>query len=363
MRGNKPGVERSVEQQPADPTSGSTRRRARDHLSGLLPGVLLVVGLLALTVLSFGFGRYPVDPVTVVRVLAGRFVDVTTAATDQTVVLRIRLPRILAALLVGAALSSSGAAYQTMLRNPLVSPEILGVAAGAGFGASLGILLGLSQGVLQILSFVFGLSAAVIALAIGRLVGSVSPIVLVLGGIVVGAMFSALISGTQYFANPETTLPEITFWLFGSLARASTGGLLIPAGIVVICLVALYAVRWPLTVLATGEDEARTLGVNRTLVWGVVIGASTLMTATVVSVAGIIGWVGLVVPHLARFVVGPSFTRLLPVATLIGAGYVLAVDDVARSVTSLDLPLGILTALIGAPFFVSLLVKAGRQWL
>jgi iron complex transport system permease protein len=329
----------------------------------VLPVVLLVVGLLVLTLLSFGFGRYPVDPATVIRVLAGQFVDVHAAATDQTVVLRIRLPRILAALLVGAALASSGAAYQTMLRNPLVSPEILGVAAGAGFGASLGILLGLSQGVLQVLSFVFGLLAAVVALAIGRLVGSVSPIVLVLGGIVVGAMFSALISGTQYFANPETTLPEITFWLFGSLARATTGGLVVPGVIVVVCLVALYAVRWPLTVLATGEDEARTLGVNRTLVWGLVIGASTLMTATVVSVAGIIGWVGLVVPHLARFAVGPSFTRLLPVATLIGAGYVLVVDDVARSVTSLDLPLGILTALIGAPFFVSLLVKAGRQWL
>jgi iron complex transport system permease protein len=329
------------------------------------PIVLLAAGLLVLAVLSFGFGRYPISPLMVMRVLVGQFIDlpVSWSPTDETVILQIRLPRILATVLVGAALASSGAAYQTMFRNPLVSPEILGVAAGAGFGASVGILLGLPSIALQVLSFSCGLVAAVLALAIGRVVGSGSIIVLVLGGIVVGAMFQALISATQYFANPETTLPEITFWLFGSLARATTRGLLVPAVIVAGCLLTLHAVRWPLTVLATGEDEARTLGVNRRVVWALVIGASTLMTATVVSVAGIIGWVGLVVPHLARFIIGPTFNRLLPVSTLLGAGYLLSVDDVARSATSLDLPLGILTALIGAPFFVVLLVKAGRQWL
>ncbi len=337
--------------------------RAR-HATQLWIGAL-VVGLVVLTVVSFGLGRYPLGPVTVVRVLAAQFINIaaTWPSSAPTVILEIRLPRILAALLVGAALSSSGAAYQTMFRNPLVSPEILGVAAGAGFGASVSILLGLSYGVLQVMSFLFGLLAALLALSIGRIVGSISPIVLVLGGIVVGAMFGALISATQYFANPETTLPEITFWLFGSLGRATIGSLLLPTIIVAVCLAALFAVRWPLTVLATGEDQARTLGVNRRMVWAIVIGASTLMTATVVSVAGIIGWVGLVVPHLARSTVGPLFTRLLPVSTLIGAGYLLAVDDVARSASSLDLPLGILTALIGAPFFVALLVKAGRQWL
>jgi iron complex transport system permease protein len=326
---------------------------------------VLVIVLLVLAVLSFGFGRYPVNPLTVVRVLAGQIIDipVSWSPTDETVIMGVRLPRILAALLVGAALSSSGAAYQTMFRNPLVSPEILGVAAGAGFGASVGILLGFPAVTLQIMSFASGLLAALLALAIGRIVGNGSIIILVLGGVVVGAMFGALISATQYFANPETTLPEITFWLFGSLGRATTGSLLVPAVIVAVCLAGLYAVRWPLTVLAAGEDEARTMGVNRKLVWVFVIGASTLMTATVVSVAGIIGWVGLVVPHLGRLIVGPSFTRLLPVSTLIGAGYLLAVDDVARSATSLDLPLGILTALIGAPFFVALLVKVGRQWL
>lgn len=324
-----------------------------------------MVALLVLVVVSFGLGRYPLGPVTVIRVLIGQITHVADAglATASTVVVSVRLPRILAALLVGAALSASGAAYQTMLRNPLVSPEILGVAAGAGFGASVGILLGLPPAVLQVLAFGFGLLAALVSLAIGRVVGTASPIVLVLGGIVVGSMFGALISATQYFANPDTTLPEITFWLFGSLARATNESLVVPAVIVVGTLLVLFTVRWQLTVLATGEDEARTLGVNRRLVWACVIGTSTLMTATVVSVAGIVGWVGLVVPHLARSLVGPSFGRLLVVSTLLGGAFLLVVDDVARSVSEQDLPLGILTALIGAPFFVALLVRAGRQWL
>jgi iron complex transport system permease protein len=351
------------------PVQAPGERRTGSGVRGALrdqrPLLLLVVVTLVLIVVSLGIGRYVVDPITVVQVLTGQVIriPVTWLPEQQAVILDVRLPRILAALLVGAALSSSGSAYQAMFRNPLVSPEILGVAAGSGFGASAAILTGLSTTPLQVLSFAGGLLAAVLAVTIGRVVGRGSLIILVLGGIVVGAMFTALISATQYFANPETTLPEITFWLFGSLARATMGGLVVPAVIVGICLAALYTVRWPLTVLAAGEDEARTLGVDRRLVWTVVIVASTLMTATVVSIAGIIGWVGLVVPHLARFMVGPAFNRLLPAATVLGGAYVLAVDDIARSVTSLDLPLGILTALIGAPFFVALLAKAGRQWL
>ncbi|KJE21623.1 ABC-type Fe3+-siderophore transport system, permease component [Frankia torreyi] len=339
--------------------------RVRATLGDHLRVVLLAVGLLVLVVISFGLGRYALSPATVVRVLAHELfgIEGSVAGQDRAVVMDIRMPRILAALLVGAALASSGAAYQTMFRNPLVSPEILGVAAGAGFGASVSILIGLDTTLLQIISFGCGLLAAVLSLIIARVVGKGSLIILVLGGIIIGAMFNALISSVQYFANPETTLPEITFWLFGSLARASMHGLIVPAIIVAVCLTLLYAVRWQLTVLATGDDEARSLGVNRTRIWALTIGASTLMTATAVSVAGIIGWVGLVVPHLARFTVGPSFNRLLPVTALIGAGYLLAVDDVARTASSLDLPLGILTALIGAPFFVALLAKAGRQWL
>lgn len=329
------------------------------------PAALLALLLVVLVILSFGVGRFQIDPWTVVRLLASQVIDVpvTWSPTEEAVVLRLRPPRIFAAIVVGAALASSGAAYQTMFRNPLVSPEVLGVAAGAGFGASMGILLGASYQFIEMLAFVFGLSAALLALAITRLVGSGSLIVLVLGGIVIGAMFGALISITKYFANPETTLPEITFWLFGSLARATNESLIVPTIIVAGCMAALYFVRWHLTVLAIGEDEAQTLGVNRRLIWIIVIVTSTLMTATVVSIAGIIGWVGLVVPHLARFIVGPLFTRQLPVSALLGACYLLAIDGVSRSISPLDLPLGILTALVGAPFFVFLLARIGRQWL
>ncbi|CAO5230067.1 iron complex transport system permease protein [Frankia sp. AgKG'84/4] len=356
----------------ADPAPALDEDRALDVAGRMRAGVaenfrvvLLAVILLVLVVISFGLGRYSLGPLTVLRVLGHELFGIGDPVSGQNraVVMDIRMPRILAALLVGTALASSGAAYQTMFRNPLVSPEILGVAAGAGFGASVSILLHLGTTELQIISFSCGLLAAVLALTIARFVGKGSLIILVLGGIIIGAMFNALISSAQYFANPETTLPEITFWLFGSLGRASMHSLIVPGIIVAICLVALASVRWQLTVLATGDDEARSLGVNRTRIWALTIGASTLMTATAVSVAGIIGWVGLVVPHLARFFAGPSFNRLLPVSALIGASYLLAVDDVARTATSMDLPLGILTALIGAPFFVALLAKAGRQWL
>jgi iron complex transport system permease protein len=191
---------------------------------------LLILGLLVVVVVSFGLGRYLLAPWTVVEVLVGQLLDIPVhwTATDQTVVMQVRLPRIVGALLVGAAMSASGAAYQTAFRNPLVSPEILGVAAAAGFGASLALLLGLAPGVLQVMAFGFGVLAAVLSLAIGRIVGSGSTIVLVLGGIVVGAMFQALISVTQYLADPENTLPEITFWLLGGLGRVSLGGLVVP---------------------------------------------------------------------------------------------------------------------------------------
>ncbi len=354
------------------PSDGSARQRA---LAGLVAGDrkqrrapwlvgALAVGVVAVTILSFAIGQYPVSPDSVVQILFQHFRGGggSWPIEERTVVIEVRLPQILGALLIGAGLAASGAAYQTMLRNPLVSPEILGVTAGAGFGASLSILLGLPPATVQLLAFAGGLTAAVLALAISRVVASPSPTVLVLAGVVVGTTFAALISATQYFADPENTLAQITYWLFGSLDRVTAGGLIVPAVIVGVSLAALYTVRWKLTVLAAGEDEARTMGVNRRLVWAIVIGASTLTTATVVSIAGIIGWVGLIVPHIARSLVGPTFSSLLIVSCLIGGIFLLAVEDVSRTASTIDLPLGILTALIGGPFFVALLFRAGRQW-
>lgn len=325
----------------------------------------LTVGVVAIALLSFPLGPYGVPTGDVVRILAAHIVgasaDVPTA--EQTVVTQIRLPRIVGALLVGAGLAAAGAAYQSMFRNPLVSPAILGVSAGAGFGAALGILARLPWGAVQVMAFVGGVIAASAAVGIARLLGGGSTVVLVLAGIVVSTLFQAFISITQYVANPIDTLPTITFWLMGGLGRIGTGDLPIPILIMAISLLALYAMRWQISVLAAGDEEAATLGINRRLVWTVVVGAATVLTSTAVSLAGIVGWIGLVVPHLARFAVGPSFDRLLPTSVLMGAGLLVLVDDVARSATAMELPLGVLTALIGAPFFVLLLSRARKQWL
>lgn len=326
---------------------------------------ILAIALVGLILLSFPLGTYGVDVGTVVHILFSQLTGTPTSATDTeiTVVTQIRLPRILGAVLVGAALAAAGAGYQSMFRNPLVSPDILGVSAGAGFGAATGILLEWPWPLVQASAFVCGIAATIAAVTISRLFGRGSAVVLVLAGIVVSTLFNAFISITQYLANPDDTLPTITFWLMGGLGRIRTTDLWIAAAVIAVCLLALYVVRWPVSVMAAGDEEAGTLGVDRRRVWIVVVTASTLMTATAVGLAGIVGWVGLVVPHLARFLVGPSFGRQLPAAVLIGGGFLLLVDDVARSATSAELPLGILTAIIGAPFFVLLLARARRQWL
>ena len=353
------------------PAGGSRRSRGQTDGGGgrgpryLARFVALVFVLVVLVVVSFPLGRYPVDMGTAFGVIAerlhlggGHF-----SAAEHAVVLNIRLPRVVAAVLVGAALSSSGAAYQSVFRNLLVSPSILGVSAGAGFGASIALLFGLPAVWLQVLAFAGGLTAAAVASVIGSALGRGSVIVLILGGLVVSALFEALIGLTEYVANPDDTLPSIIFWLLGGLNRVSLNQLVLPAILIVICLVVLYLVRWPVTVLAAAEGDARTLGVNQTRIRMTVIIAATLLTATVVSIAGLIGWVGLVVPQMARFLFGPSFTWLMPGATVLGAVFLLIVDDVARSATSVEVPLGILTALIGAPCFVAVLAKARHQWL
>ncbi|MFC5997085.1 FecCD family ABC transporter permease [Pseudonocardia hispaniensis] len=326
--------------------------------------LFLFAGLVAIILVSFPLGPFGVDTWTVLQILFAKATGTEHAAStvEETVVMQVRLPRIIGAVLVGAGLAAAGAGYQSMFRNPLVSPAILGVSAGAGFGAALGLLAELPWTAIQLMAFGFGLVAAALALTIARLLGRGSTVVLVLAGIVVSTLFQAFISITQFLANPEDTLPSITFWLMGGLGRIRVEDLLGAAVVIAVCLAALHAVRWPVTVLAAGSDEASTLGINRRLTWAVVIGASTLLTATAVGLAGIVGWVGLVVPHLARMLVGPSFDRLLPAAVLMGAGFLVLVDDVARS-APMELPLGVLTAVIGAPFFVLLLARARSQWL
>lgn len=324
---------------------------------------LLAVLLAGTVVLSFAVGRSWVPPHWAMGILLQDLLPISGPWPEsmETVVTQIRAPRILGAVAIGAALAGSGAAYQSMFRNPLVSPSILGVSAGAGFGAALGISMQLPWAVIQLMGFVGGLVATAITFLIGQILGNSSLVVLVLAGMVVAALFGAFISLTQYFADPDSTLPQITFWLMGGLDRIALDGLPAPSILICGCLLALFLMRWQINVLAAGDDEAKTLGVNRLALWGVVVLAATLMTSCAVSLSGMIGWIGLIVPHAARMIVGPSFDRVLPASILLGGIFLLLADDVARTVTTVELPIGIVTAVIGAPCFLLLLARTRRN--
>ena len=329
-------------------------------------GVFLVALVILVFFVSLFMGRYAIEPVTVITILLAGINDAlpfsivnipqTWPDVMNTVILRIRLPRIFAAMLVGAGLAISGASFQGLFRNPLVSPSILGVAAGAGFGAALGILLSDSTMVVQVLAFVFGIISVAATYLLSRVYKTTTTtLVLVLSGIIVGAFFTALISLSKYVADPDEELPAIVFWLMGSLADVSTSDLFWVGATIITGSAVLMLIRWRINILAMGEDEAKSLGVNTRLMTGVIIVAATFITAAAVCIAGLVGWVGLVVPHIARMLVGPDYKKILPVSIMIGAAYLLAVDDIARTLTTAEIPLGILTAIIGAPVFAYLL--------
>jgi len=314
---------------------------------------------------AFSVGRYPVAPTELLRLLWAKLTGAPLAVSPalETVVFRVRGPRVLAAVAIGATLAASGSAYQGLFRNPLVSPDILGVSSGAALGATLGIYLSWGVAGIQALAFSLGLGAVVVVYAIGASLRRLDPLlVLVLAGIVVGTMLGACISLLKYLADPYNQLPAITFWLLGSLASITRDDLLSVLPAALAGLVPLWLLRWRMNVMTLSEEEALTLGVDTRRVRVIVIAAATLMTAAVVSVSGVIGWIGLLIPHFARLLVGPDFSRLLPAAMLLGAGYLVAVDTLARTVASLEIPLGVLTAFIGAPLFIWLLAVSRRGW-
>lgn len=329
-------------------------------------------GLIGVAVLVVAFcfaatlGQYPISVGEVVRTLWQAATGATPAAGDiaATVILDIRLPRLIAAMLVGLALAASGATFQTLFRNPLVAPDILGVSAGAGLGAVFAIFLSLSVPMIQLFAFVFGLAAVGIVYAMSKLVrGAHDPIlVLVLSGVVIGAVMGAGIAVLTYLADPYDQLPAITFWLMGSLAGITFDDLSGAWPPVLLGLIPLLFLRWRVNLMSLGEDEARALGINTAQLRFVLVVCATIMTSSVVAISGTVGWVGLIIPHIARFLVGPEFSRLLPATFLIGAGYVLFVDTVARTATGVEIPIGILNAFIGAPLFLYILAKARRSW-
>lgn len=325
---------------------------------------LTAAGVAALFLASFAIGPYPIAPGTVLRVFLAQLhlVERGWSEAVEIVVLNVRAPRIAAALLVGAALACAGATYQNLFRNPLVSPGVLGVSSGAGFGAALGIILGLPGPGIQALAFVLGLVAVLATVWLGRSFDRHATLVLVVAGLVVSAFFQALVSLAKIVADPLNQLPSITFWLLGGLNRATPAALLAALLPIAAAGFVLHALRWQVHALAAGEDEARTLGVNVRRVRLLLILAATLMTAAATSLCGIVGWVGLLIPHIVRMLVGPSFAAVLPMSALIGGGFLLGMDNLARFSGTVEVPLGILTSLIGAPFFALVLARTRRQW-
>ena len=325
--------------------------------------VLTLTGALALgvAILAFGalmLGPYALTPAETLAALLGR-----GDSQAQIVVWNIRLPRVAAAILVGAALAAAGASYQALFRNPLVSPDILGVSSGAGLGAVAGIFLSLPVAAIQASAFVGGMAAVGVVTLVAALVrNTYRTLTLVLIGVVIGALAGAATSLLKVMADPYDQLPAITFWLLGSLAAITTEDIRPALPLVLLGLVPLVLLRWRINVLSLGDEEARALGVEVGRTRFLVIAAATLITASVTALAGVVGWVGLVIPHIARMLVGPGFGRLLPTSVLIGAAYLLIVDTAARLMAQTEVPLGILTAVIGAPFFVWLLARGRRGW-
>jgi iron complex transport system permease protein len=331
-----------------------------------LPGLLIALGVLALGLLvAFTVGRYPVTLAELIEVLVSRLMGRAAAVPPavENVVLLVRGPRVVAALLVGGALAVAGTAFQGLFRNPLVSPDILGASSGAALGAVLGIYFSLGVIGIEGLAFAGGLVAVAAVYLIGSLLHSRDPIlVLVLTGVVVGALLGAGIGLVKYLADPYNQLPAMTFWLLGSLAATTVADLLPLTGPVAVGTIVLIALRWRLNVMSLPEDEARALGLATGPFRIAIVAAATLVTSASVATSGIIGWVGLVVPHLARALVGPDFPRLIPTAALLGGGYLLFIDTLARTAAPVEIPLGILTAVIGTPFFIWLLAGMQRTW-
>jgi iron complex transport system permease protein len=329
----------------------------------------LAGALIATTILSLCVGRYPVSPATAIRILWALVTGGTHGAatgwtdTELVVVATVRLPRVLVAAIAGAGLGLSGAALQGLFRNPLVGPQVVGISHGAAWGGVVGILLGASAASVVAWAFGFALLALAVVFLLSRLSGAANILSVVLAGVITSAFFSALVGLAEFFADPERQLPGIVYWLLGSFAAVSARSVVIVALPTIVAGGVLLLLRWRINVLSLGDADAAALGVNASRLRWIVLALVTLIVAAQVSISGAIGWVGLVVPHLARRLVGANHQYLLPASALLGAVYLLAVDDVARSIAPQELPIGVLTALLGTPVFALVFWKSqAKGW-
>ncbi|WP_255467224.1 FecCD family ABC transporter permease [Raoultibacter phocaeensis] len=328
--------------------------------------VILTIVLVAAVLISFTLGRYDMTVLDVLNVAANQLLGMNTGSesTHITVVTQVRFPRVIAALVIGAALAAAGASYQGLFKNPMVSPDLLGASAGAGFGASFALLMGGNMYVVQLSAFVCGIVAVLLTYFVSTAVskGDSMTLTLVLTGMVVTALFQAFITMTKYVADPDDKLPSITYWLMGGLSSMRVEDLPMLLVPVVVGIIPMLLFRNQLNALSFGDEEARALGVNTKFIRALFIFCATLVTAASVAAAGMVGWVGLVIPHLARMIVGPNHKVLLPASLLLGALYVLIIDDLCRCLFAIELPLSVLTAIIGAPFFIYLLTRGRKTW-
>ncbi len=341
-----------------DPCEKRSQLSKRANLIILLLAVLMV----ALAAISLMLGRYPIDLGQAVAMLVNCVIPIDPTWTEQqsTLFFNVRLPRILLALMVGCCLSVAGAAYQGTFQNPLVSPDILGASQGAAFGAAVAILCGFTAVMVSVSAFLFALLTVFLVLLISARAKGNHMMVVVLAGVMVSSLFQAGVSYAKLVADPTDELADITYWLMGSLTGAKMSQVTTVFPILLVGCAVLFALRWRINILTMGDDEASTMGVNARLIRIVVIIAATFITAACVSVTGMIGWVGLVIPHLCRMLVGADYKKLIPASMLMGAGFLLLVDDIARLATTAEIPIGILTAFVGAPFFLYLITRRKR---
>ena len=343
--------------------------KRRDRLlSGPGAMAVLAIVLVACTLLSFLFGRYPVPFSELCGILWNKFLSIFGAGTDkfwtdamEAAVWNVRLPRVLMSVLVGVCLSAAGAAYQGVFQNPMAAPDVLGASAGAGFGAALAIYVGLSSMYVTFAAFGMSLLTVVLVFCVSRHAKGERVLGLVLAGIMVSSLFQAGTSFIKLAADPTNKLPEITYWLMGSLSGMDWEDLGFVIWPMLIGLVPLFLLRWRLNVLAMGDDEARAMGVDagRLRIWLII--AATLVTAASVSVSGMIGWVGLVIPHMVRRICGSDYRWLMPGCMLGGGIFLLIVDNLSRNISTSGIPIGILTAFVGAPFFLLLITGRGER--
>jgi iron complex transport system permease protein len=346
-------IERKINTSSSNDATASERR----SLTMIMIIISAVVFFLFLAALCIG--RYNIQLSQVISTICPKFLNGGKSIDDTTynVIFNLRLPRIVAAILIGGALALSGTTFQGIFKNPLVSPDLLGVSNGSCVGAALAILLGGGIYGIQISAFIFGIVTVMITMSIPRIMKRDSTIMLVLSGIIVSGFMASILGLMKYVADPETQLADITYWQLGSIAKVNFDSISKIAPVIIISGAVLLALRWRINILSLGDNEARTLGVNLKVEKGVAILCATILTASSVCVSGTIGWIGLVMPHLARMLVGNNNVRTLPVATLMSGGFLLIVDTLARTISVGEIPLGILTGLIGAPFFAWILIK------